>query len=253
VPGGKKGEVVHRRRSRFPALVAAVAVVAIVLGSLAMTTAIAHKGGKDRIHACIDKKTRAVRIVAPNKKCKRGEFAKHWAVKGPAGATGAAGLDGADGAKGPPGPTGATGSTGPTGSTGAMGPMGATGPTGSTGAMGATGATGAVGPAGPVGPTGPMGPAGAQGPTGSTGPAGSILGVNIVTNSTASNSTSPKSVTATCGAGDVVLGGGARMSGGTFVAVTATYPDTTTSFTATAVAIAPDLANWDLSAYAICA
>ena len=82
------------------------------------------------IHACVNKKTGLVRIVAA---CRRGESSMTWNAQG------ARGANGAPGAAGPQGPAG---------------PAGAAGPKGDAGAQGA------AGPAGPAGPQGPAGPAG---------------------------------------------------------------------------------------------
>ena len=70
---------------------------------------------------------------------------------------------------------------------------------------GATGATGATGPQGPIGATGATGATGPQGPAGATGPASTYA-------NTTSFSVPPDnalhSATATCNAGDVLVGGG---------------------------------------------
>ena len=83
------------------------------------------------IHACVNKKTGLVRIVAA---CRRGESAMTW---------------NAQGARGPSGVPGAAGPQGPAGLAGAAGAKGDTGP---------QGAAGSPGPAGPQGPAGPAGP-----------------------------------------------------------------------------------------------
>ena len=137
---------------------------------------------------------------------------------GATGATGAVGVTGDTGAAGAVGPTGpqgtagATGSDGTTGNTGAAGPAGPQGTAGATGATGATGADGTTGNTGAAGPAGPQGTAGATGATGATG----TSGVNVVTtvSTTASIAAlTPTTVTATCGAGQVVTGGGYEASG----------------------------------------
>ncbi|GAA4583625.1 hypothetical protein GCM10023194_21470 [Planotetraspora phitsanulokensis] len=91
------------------------------------------------IYACVDKATRAARIVSASTKCRATETRTSWNQKG---------LQGPRGATGPKGATGAKGTTGPRGATGPAGPKGATGP------AGPQGATGARGPAGPPGTAG---------------------------------------------------------------------------------------------------
>ena len=125
---------------------------------------------------------------------------------------------GSSGATGATGVTGANGSTGAAGVTGAAGAVGAAGPTGPQGTAGATGATGATGADGTTGNTGAAGPAGPQGTAGATGATGATgtSGVNVVTtvSTTASILTMTEStVTATCGAGQVVTGGGYEATG----------------------------------------
>lgn len=76
------------------------------------------------------------------------------------------------------------------------------------------------GPQGRAGPQGLPGPKGEQGDTGATGPAGppgppGVSGLSVVQVSSPSNSSSPKSVFATCPAGKHVIGTGGFISGGT--------------------------------------
>jgi hypothetical protein len=111
------------------------------------------------------------------------------------------GPTGPQGPPGPSGPMGQEGATGATGATGAVGPAGATGPAGPAGPTGATGSPGAQGPAGPAGPPGPTGATGATGPPG-------VSGLVRFTATSAVDSTTTKSATASCGAGQRVLGGG---------------------------------------------
>ncbi len=79
------------------------------------------------IHACANKQTGAVRIVATAANCKVTETAVSWNQTGP---------------------------------TGPQGPQGGAGPQGPKGTQGAQGVQGSQGPAGPQGPQGPQGPAG---------------------------------------------------------------------------------------------
>ena len=80
------------------------------------------------IHACINKQTGAVRVVAAGTICKQTETAASWNI------------------------------TGPEGPTGPQGPQGAPGPQGVQGQQGQQGAQGTQGPTGPQGPQGPPAP-----------------------------------------------------------------------------------------------
>jgi hypothetical protein len=83
-----------RRKARVALSAAALGTLVLGIASIAG----AHGGDKSKIHSCVNKKTRAVRIVAPSAKCKPTERAVDWGVQGPAGPAG------------PPGPA-----TGPAG------------------------------------------------------------------------------------------------------------------------------------------
>jgi hypothetical protein len=78
--------------------------------------------------------------------------------------------------------------------------------------------------------------------------------VTIRTATSASDSTTTKGVTVTCNAGEKVLGGGALITNaGAAVSLEASYPDSTTSWTATASEHDPYGSSWSVTAYAICA
>ncbi len=84
----------QRSISRVVRLMACVGMMIFLVAGAAPASA--HGTGKG-IHACINKKTRAVRIVGRHKSCKSGEKKAHWRRKnkpGPAGATGATGATG---------------------------------------------------------------------------------------------------------------------------------------------------------------
>jgi hypothetical protein len=100
-----------------------------------------------------------MRVVAPNRVCRRGERPLDWRRRA---------LDGAQGARGPTGIRGPTGARGATGAAGPRGATGAPGPAGAPGTAGARGATGAAGPRGVTGATGTPGPRGATGARGAT-------------------------------------------------------------------------------------
>lgn len=158
------------------AIFLAFQVAAPPTGAIEMAPA----GNKYDLRACVDKKTKAVRIVVIPKRCKKGEAAVNltaqstqatpairYGVGAPTPAVGFDGdfyvdtanrvfygprvagnwgvgqsLVGPTGPAGPAGPTGPAGATGPPGPPGVVGPTGATGPTGPTGPAGGFGAYG---------------------------------------------------------------------------------------------------------------
>jgi len=167
------------RRTGAVTLAASVALAVVLAPSIA---SVAHEGigGTDKMHVCVIKSSRVMRLVAadPGVTCPQGEVSKHFAmgVEGPKGDTGEKGEKGNDGspggATGPQGPQGDTGSKGDTGNQGDTGAKGDTGDKGNTGDTGSTGPAGATGAQGPAGNTGADGAAGPKGDTGNTGPAG---------------------------------------------------------------------------------
>ena len=107
----------------------------------------------------------------------------------------------------------------------------------------------------PHGPQGPQGPAGAQGPAGPAGPPG-VTGLERRDTSTSTDSSSSKSVSATCPSGKRVVGGGARVTGAGAgeVSITESFPDSDgTKWNAVAVEVNATAATWQLTAYALCA
>ena len=88
-----------------------------VVGSagIVATMAGAHGGSPTLIHACVNKVTKIVRIVAPTAKCKRTERAVDWPAQT------AVGAQGVQGPQGPPGAPGAPGQPGQDGADGAPG------------------------------------------------------------------------------------------------------------------------------------
>ncbi|MEP7225276.1 MAG: hypothetical protein ABI783_09995 [Actinomycetota bacterium] len=96
----------------------------------------------------------------------------------------------------------------------------------------------------PAGPTGPQGPAGAPG----------VSAVERVETSSPNNSTTPKVVQIACPAGKRLLGGGARVNGGSpKVALWASFPDNDNIYRANASETDAFVPSWSLTAYAICA
>jgi hypothetical protein len=108
---------------------------------------------------------------------------------------------------GPPGPTGPTGPIGPTGS---PGPPGTNGTNGTNGTDGADGASGPTGPPGPPGPTGPTGADGLPG-------APPVIAYVTCTGPSNSGAGASSSCTASCPAGDKVVGGTCTSSTPQFV------------------------------------
>lgn len=111
------------------------------------------------------------------------------------------------------------------------------------------GPAGVAGPQGPVGPAGPRGEKGDKGDTGPAGPATPITiyrvqGANVQTN-LGNYGTS----TATCNAGDKVLGGG-HVTGASDILLNLSYPDTDNSWK---VALKPTAVNIGWYVVAVCA
>jgi hypothetical protein len=78
--------------------------------------------------------------------------------------------------------------------------------------------------------------------------------VTIRTATSASNSTTPKTVTASCNAGEGVLGGGGLVTNpGGSVSIVGNYPSSATAWTVDAIETDNYNANWSITAYAICA
>jgi hypothetical protein len=130
---------------------------------------------------------------------------------------------------------------------------------------------GPEGPAGPQGTSGPQGPQGIKGATGDTGnqgPAGPVglVGATIVTGPAVQNPSQAAAnnivtATATCATGKLVYGGGATVSNdGTnlplsAIAITASYPNSTNSWTTTAVVLPGTFSNprkLSVTPYALC-
>jgi hypothetical protein len=99
-------------------------------------------------------------------------------------------------------------------------------------------------PAGPTGPQGPAGPAGAPG----------LSAVERVETSSPNNSSTTKVVQIACPAGKRLIGGGARVNGGSpKVALWASFPDNDNIYRANASETDSFIPSWSLTVYAICA
>jgi hypothetical protein len=110
-----------------------------------------------------------------------------------------------------------------------------------------------VGPQGPAGADGAVGP---QGPAGADGAPGGLAAADysrVDGTASASNSTTPKTVTAVCPAGSKVLGGGFEYTAGTNgVAVTQSRATADDTWTVTADEINNVPSSWSVQAFAIC-
>jgi hypothetical protein len=107
-----------RTAFQWSALVAGVALVATAPGR-AMAQGV--------VHACVQKSSGQVRVLAAGESCRATEVGVDWGLAGPRGAQGPAG---------PQGPTGPQGTQGPQGPQGAQGPQGPEGPQGPQGPAG---------------------------------------------------------------------------------------------------------------------
>jgi hypothetical protein len=103
-------------------------------------------------------------------------------------------------------------------------------------------------PAGPAGATGPAGPAGPQGPPGASG-------LQTVFTTSAVNSDTTRTLTASCPSGKVAIGGGVAVtpSSASEVAITASYLANATTWTASAQEVNAQTASWGLNVVVICA
>jgi hypothetical protein len=101
--------------------VTAIATLFVIAGAAVVG---AHGGDTSKIHGCINKETKYIRVVGVNDNCKSGETAIDWNITGPQGLQGPAGPAGSAGPKGPPGSQGPVGPEGPQGLAGPVGPEG---------------------------------------------------------------------------------------------------------------------------------
>ena len=110
-------------------------------------------------------------------------------------------------------------------------------------------------PAGQQGPAGPPGPPGAPGAQGNPGLNG-VGGLEIVYETSATNSDTEKTVTASCPAGKKVLGGGGYAFNLTFpdeVAIVASFPYNGNGWRVVAQETDAYAPGWLVRTYAICA
>lgn len=116
---------------------------------------------------------------------------------------------------------------------------------------------GSEGPQGATGAQGPQGATGAQGPQGVAGPQGSagISGYQVITATSATNTTTSKTVVANCPTGEEVLGGGISPESLTdTLAADNSYPDNNnTQWFVSATDLSGSPSPWTLVGYAICA
>ena len=172
-------------------------------------------------------------------------------VQGDPGPQGAQGDPGPQGVQGDPGPQGVQGDPGPQGVQGDPGPQGVQGDPGPQGVQGDPGPQGAQGDPGPQGVQGDPGPQGAPGANGADGVSNYLRVAGAVS---ASNSTTPKTVTADCTGGRKVLGGGYTFTAGTsgLVARESRASDDDT-WTVTVEEVDGVGGAWSVQAFAVCA
>lgn len=120
---------------------------------------------------------------------------------------------------------------------------------------------GPVGPRGPMGPPGPPGEDGADGPPGPPGeqgepgpPGSTTITSTVLSSSTTSNGSSPKSLTVGCVNGGALLGGGYNTSvHDTDLILARSSPLGTNSWTAeVAEEQGYNGGNWSLTVYVVC-
>ena len=105
-------------------------------------------------------------------------------------------------------------------------------------------------PAGPTGPQGPAGPAGAAGPAGPPG----LSNVERIEKSSPAVSTTTRTEFLACPTGKRLVGGGARLVGGSpRVAILSSFPDNDNTWRATAGETTANAGNYTLTVFAICA
>jgi hypothetical protein len=104
----------------------------------------------------------------------------------------------------------------------------------------------------PQGPKGDKGAKGDKGDKGDPGPVG-VSGYEIVLQNSASDSISPKVVSASCPNGKRVLGGGNSVTGGAVATAAADRPIGTNAWNVIAWEISPTSVSWVVQVYAICA
>jgi hypothetical protein len=207
----RAGHVRHLSRT------ARTAIVAIAIGLVGTSYAVAAENGSSpvhrvkahpaRVYACVVGRFRTLNLTTARARCPHGQRKISWvrhAAPAHRGATGKAGPKGTIGSTGATGSTGAaaapavngtnglagpTGNTGATGTSGLIGATGSSGTTGTTGVTGATGQTGATGPTGATGSTGATGNTGATGLTGDTGATGNTGATGATGNTGATGST----------------------------------------------------------------
>jgi hypothetical protein len=95
----------------------------------------------------------------------------------------------------------------------------------------------------------PAGPAGPQGPAGPPG----VSQRQVVTASTATDSSTPKQVTATCPAGKQAIGGGAGLTGPAGPALFASLPIGTNQWFGYGYEVNATGGAWRVTAYVVCA
>ena len=96
----------HRRTRRWTSPIALVAMLALIAGATIASASVLERRSAPRatrvVKGCVNKTTRAVRIIKPTKSCLSSERTVRWSKTGVAGASGATGATGATGSAGGP-------------------------------------------------------------------------------------------------------------------------------------------------------
>ncbi|WP_433363937.1 hypothetical protein [Streptosporangium sp. CA-115845] len=121
-------------RFKTPAAILATAVLAVGLTSITTASAAQTTSADGEVHACVNTKTRYVRIVNAGAKCRTTEYKTSWGAQGQTTVAG----PGPQGERGPAGPQGPKGEPG----IGTQGPRGLRGPAGAPGEPGKDGTDG---------------------------------------------------------------------------------------------------------------
>jgi hypothetical protein len=137
---------------------------------------------------------------------------------------------------------GHTGAQGPAGAQGAQGPQGVQGIPGAQGAQGAAGPTGSPGPAGHRGAPGTNGKQGVPGPAGTIASSAPVPGPVVISTVNPAVGTALTG-TASCPTGEVLLAGGANVTGPADVEknvlLRSSYPTSRSAWRVVAVVMAP--------------
>src|SRR4051812_14026158 len=102
-----EGAHVHKKSRRWATPIAVIAVLGLIAGATFASASVMRQHAREgamaksnKVKGCVDKQTRAVRIIPTSKNCKKGEVTYVWNKKGKKGDPGVDGATGATGAQG---------------------------------------------------------------------------------------------------------------------------------------------------------